>query len=244
MRPGLVYFARSENNMVWTEDDVRMGADEGMGRHRGWKERAGRWILAALLGMGILALGAGIGWYQMFYMPYCVRVDLGGREIDVEIMKRWEEREKDGTMGIIRMAGWRMENQMTVSAVGTGRGQRAQIIGVYGSMEIVEKASILSGRYGLAVGEDYCVLSESLARQLFGGVDVVGQKVKLRQKVMIVAGVIDKEGDYLLMPVEDGRIEKMAVEFRGRMGAGEKVEDFIGEVSQFSLKFNRAIAKS
>ena len=98
-----------ESNMVWTEDDVRMGDDEGMGRCRGWKERVGGWILAALLGMGVLALGAGIGWYQMFYMPYCVRVDLRGREIDVEIMRRWEEREKDGTMGIIRMAGWRME---------------------------------------------------------------------------------------------------------------------------------------
>ena len=185
------------------------------------------WLLAAVLSVGILGIGAGFIWYQMFYMPYCIQADCRGKEIDVEMMKRWEEREKDGSKGIIRMAGWRIENWRVVSAVSTGRSQRTQIFCVYGSMELVDKASVLSGRYGLAVEEDYCILSESLARNLFGSVDVAGQFVKMGRTAMVVAGVIEKDGDILMMPATNGRMEQVAAEFKGRLGAKEKMEGLI-----------------
>ncbi len=192
-------------------------------------QRIIRWLLAAVLGMGILGIAAGIIWYQMAYKPYCIQVDCRGRDFDVETIKRWEEREKDGSMGMIRIAGWRIESQKMVASVSTGRSHRAYILCVYGSMELVGKASILSGRYGLAVEEDYCVLTESLARQLFGGVDVAGQWVEMERTKMVVAGVVDTDGDILMVPVTEGRMEQVAVEFKGRMGAKEKMKGMIEE---------------
>lgn len=191
------------------------------------RRRIARWILAAILAAGILGIGSAAAWYQMFYMPCCICMDLREREIDVDMIKRIEEREKDGNLGILRIAGWRIESQKMVSAVSTGRRQTAQVICVYGSMELVEKADILSGRYGLAVEEDYCVLSEGLARQLFGNVDAAGQWIKADRRKMIVAGVIEKDGDVLMIPVKDGKVEQMAVEVKGRMGAKEKAEGLL-----------------
>ncbi len=190
--------------------------------------RIAGWILAAILGVGILGIGSAAVWYWMVSMPCCICTDLRGREIDVDMIKRIEEREKDGNLGILRIAGWRIESQRMVSAVSTGRRQTAQVICVYGSMELVEKADILSGRYGLAVEEDYCVLSEGLARQLFGNVDAAGQWIKIDRRKMTVAGVIEKDGDVLMIPVKDGNVEQMAVEVKGRMGAKEKVEGLLG----------------
>lgn len=191
------------------------------------RRRVAGWILAAILAAGILGIGSAAAWYQMFYMPCCICMDLRGREIDVDMIKRIEEREKDGNLGILRIAGWRIESQKMVSAVSTGRRQTAQVICVYGSMELVEKADILSGRYGLAVEEDYCVLSEGLARHLFGNVDAAGQWIKADRRKMMVAGVIEKDGDVLMIPVKDGKVEQMAVEVKGRMGAKEKAEGLL-----------------
>lgn len=192
------------------------------------RQKIAEWILAAILGAGILGGTAAGVWYRMFYMPYCVRADVRGREMDVEAMRRIEEREKNGSKGILKMAGWRIENQRVIFAVGIGRRQMAQIICVYGSMDLVEPADILSGRYGMAAEEGYCVLSESLARQLFGGVDVAGQWIEADQKKMTVAGVIETEGDILMMPAEEGEIQQIAVEVRGRMGGREKVDEMLG----------------
>lgn len=191
------------------------------------RQRLVRWVMVVILAAGILGAGAGAAWYLMFYMPCCIRTDLRGRDMDVETMKRIEEREKDDSLGITRIAGWRIESQKIVSAVSTGRRQTAQIIGVYGSMELVEPAHILSGRYGLAKEEGYCVLSEDLARQLFGGVEAAGMWVRAGQKKMMVAGVIEKEGDILMMPVKEGRLEQAAVEVKGMMGAEERAEEIL-----------------
>ena len=172
------------------------------------RRRITGWIVAVIFGLGVVGIGTVVGGYWMLYMPCCIRMDCRGREIDVEMMKRWEEREKDGSLGMIRMAGWRIESQRMVSAISTNRRQMTQIICVYGDMELVKPADILSGRYGLAVDEDYCVLSEDLARQLFGSVEAAGQWVKMDQNKLTVAGVIEIEGDILLIPVKDGRIEQ------------------------------------
>ena len=71
------------------------------------KRKALSWFLAAALAAGILAAAAVAGRYWLFYRPYRAYEDCRGREIDVETMKRWEERAEDGALGIVRMAGWR-----------------------------------------------------------------------------------------------------------------------------------------
>jgi len=182
------------------------------------KQKIGKWALMVACVVGVLITGGVLGWYWQFRMPYCVRMDCRGQEIDVEMMKRWEEREELRNLGILRMAGWRMERQQVVSSVSTTRRQRAEVICVYGAMELAEPANLLCGRFGWEAGENYCVLSEELARHLFGCVEVAGEWVIVGQEKLQVAGVIEKEEDFLLLPMKEGRVEMLAVETEGRLG--------------------------
>lgn len=184
---------------------------------------------AALVGICILAMAGTAAWYWMFFRPYCVRVDCRGRGFDVETVKQWEKQGEQGAFGMERAAGWRIEKQQSICSVSTSRRQRAKIICVYGAMDLAEPGDILSGRYGLAMGEDYCVLSGDLARNLFGSVQVAGEWVKIGTEKMMVAGVVDKEGDFLMRPVTEGRVEQVAVEFQGWLGAASKAKELMGE---------------
>lgn len=188
-----------------------------------------RWILEIVLIAAVLAIGGAILWYWLFYMPYRIHTDCYGREITVETMKYWEKREENGSLGIVRIAGWRTERQQIVSSISTARKQRTQVLCVYGSMELADPAPILSGRYGLAVEGDYCILSESLARTLFGSTEVAGECIKIENETMTIAGVIEKEEDFLMIPAKEGTIEQLAIEFRSRIGAKEKIKRLIEE---------------
>lgn len=187
------------------------------------------WFLSVLTAAVVLSIGIGGGWYWLFHMPYRICTDCRGQEINVETMKYWEEREENSFLDIVRIAGWRTERQQTVSSVSTARKQRTQVICVYGSMELADPAPILCGRYGLAIEGDYCVLSEDLARDLFGSIDVAGECVKMNQEKLIVAGVIEKEGNFLMRPAKEGKIEQLAVEFGSRIGAEEKIQRLMEE---------------
>ena len=177
----------------------------------------------------ILAVTGMAVWYWMFSRPYCVYVDCRGQGFDVETVKQWERRGEQGAFGMRKVAGWRIEKQQIICCASTYRRQRAKIICVYGAMELVDPGDILSGRYGLAMGGDYCVLSKDLARHLFGSVQVAGEWVKMGTEKMMVAGVVDKEGDFLMRPVAEGSMEEVAVEFKGCMGAASKVKELMRE---------------
>lgn len=183
-------------------------------------------LVLALIGM---VLGGLIYWNHMFHMPYRMEADCRGMGIRTETMKGWMERETYGFSDIINMAGWRIDKEQMVSSVSTGRKQKAQIISVYGSMELVEVTDILWGRYGLHVEGDYCVLSRDLANHLFGSVKVAGECIKIGRERFLVAGVIEKEGDSLMIPMKEGEIEALAVSFGSRVGAKEKMERLISQ---------------
>lgn len=160
-----------------------------------------------------------------------VRVDCRGRGIGVEWMKEWEDGVNGAWgLGVKRMAGWRVEADEVVSSVGTGREKKTQVIGVYGGMELVEPVKVLCGRYGLVEEDGYCVVSEGLAEALFGSVEIAGEEVLTGEKKLVVAGVIEKGEEVLLLPVKEGELEMLAVEVRGRMGAREKVEGMMNGI--------------
>lgn len=194
--------------------DRKMGLKYQMKRERAVSE-----ILAAVFITGILGIGIAAGWYWLFGRPYCVGKDCRGKGINVETIRQWEEQAKDSSFGIIRMAGWRTEAEQMVVSISTGRRQRADTVSVYGSMELADRAKLLWGRFGLAVEEDYCVLSEALARNLFGSADVVGEWVKTEEGKLMVAGVIHKEDNVLMIPATEGNVEYLSVEFDSRKGA-------------------------
>lgn len=185
---------------------------------KGQKGKIFRNLVLTLITAAALANGAAAVWHWI-NLPCVVRKDCRGKGIDVERIKALEEEEKDGALGILRIAGWRIEEEETVSSVSTGRKETTRIIGVYGAMELVEEAGIACGRYGLAAEEGYCVLSEALARELFGGTDVAGEWVRVGKEKLFVAGVIEKDEAVLLKPIEEGELEMVAVELDSRMGA-------------------------
>lgn len=184
--------------------------------------------------VGIVMLGA---YGYLFVTPVRLEEDCYGRGVDTDTIRQWEEREKESSQGILAVAGWRRLGREQVESVGVGRSQAAQMVGVYGAMELVLSAELVSGVYGLPAAKDSCVLSVDLADALFGGVDVVGEKICFRgegetwegsgKRELLVAGVIDVKGEYVLLYVEEGRMDGVAVRFASRFQARERMEEML-----------------
>ncbi|MCI8660151.1 MAG: ABC transporter permease [Lachnospiraceae bacterium] len=211
-----------EKNRIWGKLGVR-----GRGRMVSWM----MW-LAFLMGAGGMTV-SGLR-LTFFYTPYRVEVDCTGAGLDVETVKRWENKESLRDLGILTMAGWSVGSPEEVLSLGTKRRERAQIVKVWGNMELVFPARILSGTYGVVGKEEGCVLSKGLAEALFGSVDVAGERICFQEKgegrrELIVEGVIDKEGEYLLTFVEKGKVDFFAARFQSRFQAREKLWELLSE---------------
>lgn len=223
--------------------------------------------------VGILAiLGVGL-WSWFFCSPCRIVTDCRGRDIDVEQMKVWEERARDGTSDILAMAGWRIERMETVTSTSTGRQATTSVLGIYGDAALVEPAKILAGDYALLYlkngkwgnrkpeGKEAdgranegrepgsrrpgCILTRELSDALFGSTDTVGEGIRIREsirtgagsqtgkesrteeEILIVRGVIDKEGKWLLRPVSEGSIESVAFRMRSRYQAEAKARQMM-----------------
>lgn len=184
--------------------------------------------------IAFLAWGAGIGVSGtrlcLFYIPCRLEEECRGAGVDAEMIERWEKRAEE--TGILSVAGWRTEKKAEVVSFGTKRQKEAGIVKVYGAMELVFSARILSGTYGMTGREEACVLSKGLADALFGSVDVAGEKICLREpgkgkRNFIVAGVIDKEGEYLLIHQEEEEADYVAVRFKARFQACQKLQELL-----------------
>lgn len=168
-------------------------------------------VIFAVAAAAVLGMGTAVFWHWAG-QPCILREDFRGKGVSVERIKQWEEENRDGAMGVLRLAGWRIEKEETISSESTGREERAQVIGVYGSMELVEDLEVLSGRWGMDVGGEYSVISEGLARELFGSTAVAGEWVRAGKRKFLVAGVTKKEEAVLWMPIDEGDVEMLALE--------------------------------
>lgn len=180
------------------------------------KKRLMVWLVIAA---AVFVTGTAAFWHWIG-QPCVFREDVRGKGIYVEDIKRLEEEEKDGAMGILRIAGWRTEKEQSVFSVSTGRKERAEVIGVYGPMELMEDRKGQIGRLGLDVEGEYCVLSEKLARDLFGSTDILGEWVGMGKRKFLVVGVTKKEETVLWIPIGEGEVEMLAVEMDSRLRNG------------------------
>ena len=187
-----------------------------------------RWLLVVLLSVS-LVWGAAAVWRLWFLIPCRVEADCRGRETSVEDIRQWEEQDDQGALGLFRLDGWRIDREQQVFSVNTGRHQSARIISVYGSMELAGQGELLCGRYGLPLEGDFCVVTEALARELLGSTWILGEPLQLGGRRMTVAGVIRSQERILLMPMEEGVIQQLAVELKGCGRARERVERMMGE---------------
>lgn len=193
------------------------------------KKRLMVWLVIAA---AVFVTGTAAFWHWI-KQPCVFREDVRGKGIYVEDIKRLEEEEKDGAMGILRIAGWRTEKEQSVFSVSTGRKERAEVIGVYGSMELMEDRKGQIGRLGLDVEGEYCVLSEKLARDLFGSTDILGEWVGMGKRKFLVVGVTKKEETALWIPIGEGEVEMLAVEMDSRMRNGvARVREIVTNTGQ------------
>lgn len=150
-----------------------------------------RKCLFCVILINVLILAVLGGRFYLFGRPARLEAECRGRGIDVEVLKGWEER---GAPEILDLAGWRIRERVMVLGESTKRSQEAQVLEVYGNMELAMPAHILAGTYGMAGREDICVLTGELADALFGGVDVVGEQVCCQQEDM-GSGLGSGQGD-------------------------------------------------
>ena len=75
----------------------------------GKKGSAAQALAGILLTATAMAIGGMVYWNYMFRMPCRMEADCRGKRVEAGTMKRWEEREEDGYLGIINMAGWRVD---------------------------------------------------------------------------------------------------------------------------------------
>lgn len=189
-------------------------------------EKAGDILAAIFMTAAIIAMAGMAGWQALFAMPCRVERDCRGQGVEAGALRSWEETGNMEMLGLADLAGWRVEPWQTVSSVSTRRQQRSQVIAVYGAMELVMDTRTLSGCCGMdgeGDGEEYCVLSQGLAGHLFGSVDVAGECVRTETGRYIVAGVVEYEGDVLMVPTKEGAMDHIAVLFQSRAGAEEKM---------------------
>lgn len=201
-----------------------------------------------------LILMAGIGG-RLYWFCRSARIEAEcrGYGIDVETLKGWEELEEKG---IQDLAGWRIRERVMIWGESTKRSQSAQVLEVYGNMELALPADILAGTYGLTGREDVCVMTGELADALFGGVDVVGEQVwyleedtakgqgkqtqsrmGTQKRSLTVAGVIDQKGQRLLVCAQAGDMEWVAVRFQERFQIKERLRELLSLSSSLRLNY-------
>lgn len=181
------------------------------------------WWVAVAVGVSVF-LGIGIClWYQG---PCRITMDCRGRRIDSEMLKQIRDQEKEGYLGVLAIAGWRQEPDAPISCPVTGRANMTKVLAVDGPMELIFPVEILSGTYGLATGDDFCVLTGSLAYELFGST-MAGEQILYDGRRLTVVGVINKEDNYLLVPTDNGVMESLAVRFRTRSGWRDNAEELL-----------------
>lgn len=176
---------------------------------------------------GLLLVAACI--WQWQGCPSVITVDCRGHQIDVGWLNQTRQQEKEGYAGILDITGYRYEPNSVVSCLSTGRSEMTRVLAVNGTMELVFQADVVSGSYGLAAGMDYCVLTKPLADALYGNVSA-GGRIWYEGRPLLVAGVIDKDESYLLIPTNEGRIEHVSIRIHTN-GKNRKLNKYLDYIN-------------
>lgn len=156
--------------------------------------------------------------------PVRMEADCRLKNVTVEDIKQLEERERDGMVGILRLAAWRCGEAGEVMEPATHRRAQAGVIYAYGAMSLVFPERVLSGSCDQDMGGRDCVLTKGLSYKLFGSTDTGGCLVSFGGETYRVAAVIDKKEEILLLPASEGRVEQAAFLLKGRERAKARME--------------------
>lgn len=112
-------------------------------------------------------------------------------------------KENEGSKNFSKMALWKSEEEITVSAENTGREQKVSFYQVKGQPDAVFGNHLLLGRYFTEEEHRVCLLDQGLARRLFGSENVLGMEVEIGQKSYRITGILKGENQIFAAPAEE-----------------------------------------
>lgn len=191
---------------------------------RGKLLRAGG-CLALCLALGFLAVGMAWPAVHSYYGGFCrMEVDCRMEDMTVDNLKQLAEQEKEGTVGLADLAGWRYGPAGQAVDLDTSRKAETGVLYAWGSPSLIVPAKMLDGSGGQAMGIHDCVVTRGLSYALYGAVDTSGSLLAFGGGTYRVTAVIDKEEELLILPTNEGRVEWAAFLLRGRERVKERME--------------------
>lgn len=116
-----------------------------------------------------------------------------GHTLDSLLQEASIENPSENPQARLWVAAYSATGEVNLSA--GKRTMTADCLGVGGDFFLFHPLKLLTGSYfsGSDINQDYCLLDEDGAWQLFGSNDIAGQIIYLDEKPLVVAGVIERE---------------------------------------------------
>lgn len=191
-----------------------------------WKTH-GQNLLCAGACAVLLALTAACLWpaVRAYYGGFCrAEADCRMKHVTVADLERLAGQEKDGMAGLADLAGWRYEAAGEAVDPATSRRAETGVICAYGSPDLIFPVRTIDGSCGQVLDADDCVVTKGLSDALCGAVDISGSLLEYQGRTYRVMAVLDKKEALLILPADEGRIERAAFLFRGRGRADERLK--------------------
>lgn len=167
----------------------------------------------------------GVSHIRSFYSsPIRVEMDCSLKNITMEKILQIEEQEKEGDLGLLQLTAWRYGAEEPAYEPVSGKKEHTGILYVCGSMALVLYAPVKSGSYESVMAKKDCVMTSSLSFALFGSTDTAGCWILVKGKKYQIAAVIESEDKILMLPADEGRVEKAVFVFRERDRIKDKLE--------------------
>lgn len=133
-----------------------------------------------------------------------------------------EWKKTDGGKRAETAAVWKSCGKSTISSESTGHQETVCCYQMQGQPEAVFGKTLAAGRYFIKEEEGICLLDRETVRSLFGSEDVLGLEVKLNEKTLQLAGILNENSPICIIPAEKGTaFDGIAVH---RKDAGESVK--------------------
>lgn len=82
----------------------------------------------------------------------------------------------------------------------------------------------MSGWLGFEIAEHPCIVSEALVKELFGSIDIIGEKIDLGGNQYSIAGVVEDQNFVIFRPLMDGKVEHLEIKLEDKRDADKIVE--------------------
>lgn len=105
----------------------------------------------------------------------------------------WETASEDAKREIQGLVFFRNETGIEMKNETLDRAEEGDLIETAGNMYLVTPGVTMKGSYVTDSDRNGCVISRKTAENLFGDLDIIGEKIMIRDKSYVVRGIVDVE---------------------------------------------------